>query len=81
MGQSDRPGRPMKAANPRPGQGVAWARKLEKAMVLCDCPLIDPVYPAVGAVAGRLPKVTLMVRVCLPLPGVVTVRVTVWPGL
>ncbi len=32
MGQSDRPGRPMKAAYPRPGQGVAWARKLEKTL-------------------------------------------------
>ncbi len=50
MGRSDRPARPF-GRLPRPGQGVAWARKSvlrEEARR----------YPEVGAVAGRFPRVT-----------------------
>jgi hypothetical protein len=49
MGRSDRPARPF-GRLPRPGQGVAWARKsvLRKPRR----------YPDVGAVAGRFPRVT-----------------------
>ena len=81
MGQSDRPERPMKAAFRARGRGWRGRGNLESEVARVGYPEDAPIYPAVGAVAGRFPRVTLMVRVWEPFPGVVTVKVTVSPGL
>ncbi len=78
MGQSDRPERPVNWPPSAPGAGGGVGAEIWKTSVAGSrLPVSVPTYPAVGAVAGRFPSVTLMVRVFAPLPGVVTVRVTV----